>query len=849
MQETDLPGYISTTPNGVPVSVPQDGGGHSDFGDILQLGAPRTGMAAGSVFDDRNANGIQDVSELGIAGASIDVLVPSSGTVLSSTLTGPSGAYQFHNLRAGSYLVRESDLPGYASSTPNLVSVSVVPDGLAHADFGDRLAASVGGVVFSDLNGDGVRAPGEPGIPGVPVDLLDPTSGALLSSTTSLADGSYVFAGIMARSYQVRESDPPGFGSTTPNLVAVSVAAGGAAAASFGDQQASTVAGSVYADLNGNGTRDPGEAGIAGVRIELFDPLSGLTLTTTTTGDGSYLFAGVRPGSDYVRETDPAGYQSTTPNMMPMSLVAGSAATASFGDQPAGTLSGTVYNDLNGNGIQDAQERGIGGVDIRLFEPLTSQLVTATTSANGAYLCTQVSPGAYQVREIDPTGFVSTTPDEVAVTLARGGAATANFGDQQRGTLSGGVFDDLDGSGSQDAGEVGIGGVLVQLRVAGSGAVITTAMTAGDGSYLFAAVPAGSYQVQEEDPAGFCSTTSNSVSVMVLAGGSGCASFGDQQTGTVSGILFNDFDGDGVRQRGEPGIGGVRVQLRDISTGDITTATTTGDGTYLFALVRPGTYQVRETDPFGYTSTTPNLVVVTVPAGGAASARFGDRPAAGILGVAAACPISCAGWSHTFVISYTSIALTTLDDVRLVVTVPDYALALPADSTSGLGPGPRPGTMMWRLGRVEPGERRERTLVLHLFSSIPNGTFLTVQITASSGDSLLASAGDTFEVRNDGTCRTIPVPTPAPTSTPTRRPTSSPTPTVSATPTATGTATPTATTQPSSTPTPGPVGTETATPSPTEEVTPVATVAPTPTGTPEAGGVRRYWLPWIPVAR
>ncbi len=45
--------------------------------------------------------------------------------------------------------------------------------------------------------------------------------------------------------------------------------------------------------------------------------------------------------------------------------------------------------------------------------------------------------------ETDPSGFVTTTANRVAVSVPPGGSATANFGDQQRGTVSGVVFNDL----------------------------------------------------------------------------------------------------------------------------------------------------------------------------------------------------------------------------------------------------------------------------------------------------------------------------------------------------------------------------------------------------------------------
>ena len=303
--------------------------------------------------------------------------------------------------------------------------------------------------------------------------------------------------------------------STTPNNVTVSVAGGGSATANFGDQQQGTVSGTVFNDLNGNGAQDAGEPGISGVVITRDG-----VITTTTSGSGSYSFSDVAAGSHTLVETDPAGFVSTTPNSRTVSVPAGGSATASFGDQQQGTVSGTVFSDLNGNGTQDAGESGIGGVTVTL-----DGTTTTTTSGGGSYSFSGVAAGSHTVVETDPAGFVSTTPNSRTVSVPANGAASANFGDQQQGTISGTVFNDLNGNGTQDEGESGIGGVAITR----DGVITTT--TSGGGAYSFSGVAAGSHTVVETDPAGFVSTTPNSHTVSVAAGGSVTASFGDQQTG------------------------------------------------------------------------------------------------------------------------------------------------------------------------------------------------------------------------------------------------------------------------------------------------------------------------------
>ena len=78
---------------------------------------------------------------------------------------------------------------------------------------------AVTGVKFNDLNGNGVQDPGEPGVPGVTMYLDlngngQPDPGE--PKTLTQSDGSYVFKGVFAGNYVVREVIPPGSYQTMP---------------------------------------------------------------------------------------------------------------------------------------------------------------------------------------------------------------------------------------------------------------------------------------------------------------------------------------------------------------------------------------------------------------------------------------------------------------------------------------------------------------------------------------------------------------------------------------------------------------------------------------------------------
>ena len=80
----------------------------------------------------------------------------------------------------------------------------------------------------------------------------------------------------------------------------------------------------------------------------------------------------------------------------------------------ANTIGDFVWNDLNLNGIQDAGEPGIAGVQVKLFDGIYSLLATSTTNANGFYSFDGLSTGNYVVRFILPLGTTFTPKNQGA---------------------------------------------------------------------------------------------------------------------------------------------------------------------------------------------------------------------------------------------------------------------------------------------------------------------------------------------------------------------------------------------------------------------------------------------------
>jgi uncharacterized repeat protein (TIGR01451 family) len=107
-------------------------------------------------------------------------------------------------------------------------------------------------------------------------------------------------------------------------------------------------------------------------------------------------------------------------------------------------ISGFVFVDLDQDGLRDATEPGIPGVQV-LLEQNNAQLSNTTTGTDGGYQFTDLTPGTYQVVQVQPTGFDDGEEsvggglgsvvgnDRFQVTVGPGDAATLlNFGELSR---------------------------------------------------------------------------------------------------------------------------------------------------------------------------------------------------------------------------------------------------------------------------------------------------------------------------------------------------------------------------------------------------------------------------------
>ncbi|HJZ93263.1 MAG TPA: SdrD B-like domain-containing protein [Gemmataceae bacterium] len=351
-----------------------------------------------------------------------------------------------------------------------------------------EVPASLAGRVFLDFDNSGAANGPDSGLWGVTVTLSGGGLTTPLTQTTD-AQGNFSFTGLAAGTYTLTETQPTapanqsgkttagtaGGSTTTLNTVSGIVLAASTAATgyTFAEVPLVSTGGFVYQDTNGNGKKDAGEPGIAGVTVTLTGSAAGsdtaITPKTAVTGDdGSYTFTGLVPGKYTLTETQPNGFidgkeENGTPTGATVSddkftsidLTKSSAASGgfNFGEVKAGSISGVVFNDANNDGTQAATgEPGIAGVKVRLTgADVDGHAVTktTTTAADGSYTFGNLLPGTYAVQEVQPAGYAdgkekagtaegtTTTNDRITdIHLASGAAATGyTFGEQARADL------------------------------------------------------------------------------------------------------------------------------------------------------------------------------------------------------------------------------------------------------------------------------------------------------------------------------------------------------------------------------------------------------------------------------
>lgn len=455
---------------------------------------------SGFVFADRARDDVYVTSstDTPIPSAKVELLVWNAAKagyeLLQSMQTNPDGSYLFTGLTPSARYALREELPatylnlhsavkagtvngvacvacvvstegttGAAADVDLIREISLLAGNGANFNFGEVVPVSVSGTVFFDLDNNGAQDAGDIGIAGVDIRLIgtDDLNKPVDITLPTNADGSFNFEGLRPGTYTLIEPTQPAGtaqGQTTAGQLdstktSSGNASNGAAPESskianidlstpgdsstnnlFGEVPTNSgISGKVWLDANNDGVVDAGEDGIAGVELELTgtdingNPIAPVTVTTGA--EGSYTFLDLPPGTyKVVEKQQPAGTNDgkTKPGNIGGTPVGNGSAEGSataqnpsfigtitvgvgqvsvennFGEVPAASISGNVYNDSNDDGIRQPEEGGFANVTVELNgtddlgNPVTR---TTTTDANGKYTFDNLRPGTYVVTE------------------------------------------------------------------------------------------------------------------------------------------------------------------------------------------------------------------------------------------------------------------------------------------------------------------------------------------------------------------------------------------------------------------------------------------------------------------
>ena len=505
-----------TEANGLAGSDDADDADDNNGNMTVDFGFVKLASIGDYVWEDTNANGIQDADESGIAGAKVELL-DANGEVVKTYTTQADGKYEFKDLIPGDYKIKVTPPAGYVLTKQDANGATTDADSNNSNDDSDISVdtnttvtinlhsgesdktwdagvfkpASIGNFIWEDENANGIQDKDEKPVAGVELTLVDgngnpvtDVNGDAVLPYTTKEDGKYSFTNLVPGEYQVKvtkvpdgylitrenkgkddskDSDISTFLGKTGDMPKEVLTSGENNTTFDGGIFKSRCLGSyIWLDDNANGIKDEGESGIKGVEVKLIpvtdefgnkneQNVLGESYKTFITDDsGEFKFCNLIPGkykvsvkaplvdgaplittkknagnnSNDATDSDIEEYKQGDSEIESDVVTLGSKEdnlTVYAGYIQKICLGDKVWYDENLNGLQDGGESGVVGIKVHLTyadgsvvkDVYGNEVKLTKTDKSGNYkFCNLIPARDYKIKFDMPEGYNATLKDK-----------------------------------------------------------------------------------------------------------------------------------------------------------------------------------------------------------------------------------------------------------------------------------------------------------------------------------------------------------------------------------------------------------------------------------------------------
>jgi hypothetical protein len=368
--------------------------------------------------------------------------------------------------------------------------------------------------------------------------------------------------------------------------------------------------------ISGNVARDSDGTGIYPVYVYLLNSAGSSIAATYTDSSGAYAFSWLTAGNYYLRTSNSLGFLDEYYDNV-KTLNAATAVTVTLEtDTPNINFGLALGGSISGRVVRDSDGSGISGITVSVYDSSWNNVKSTTTDTSGAFIILGLTASNYYLR-----AFSLGIPDEYYDNVTTQNAATAvavalgtntpniNFSLDTRGTISGRVARDSDGTG--------ISGVTIWVYD-GSWNSVRSLSTDSSGAYVILGLASGNYYIRTSNSLGYLDeyysnalTQSAATAVAVTLGiDTPNINFGLTALGSISGKVTRDSDGSGIS--------GVTIALLDIYGGSVKSTSTDSSGSYVLSGLESRNYYVRTSNSQGFQDEYYNNVIsqsVATPVG------------------------------------------------------------------------------------------------------------------------------------------------------------------------------------------------------------------------------------------